>query len=221
MCGRFTITLRAEELQREFPWVVIPTQMQPRYNIAPTQPVAVVSNDNPTQLTFYRWGLIPAWAKDSTIGARLINARAETLAEKPSFRSAFLRRRCLILADGFYEWAMRPKAKQPYYIRLRSAKPFAFAGLWEIWQDNQGNEIRSCAIITTQANEMIASLHERMPVILPPDAYTLWLSNEEKSAAELSHLLVPYPSQEMLMYAVSPYVNDPHHDTEECVKPLT
>ncbi len=220
MCGRFTITMRPEELQREFPWIIIPAQMQPRYNIAPTQPVAVITNENPQQVDFYRWGLIPSWAKDISIGARLINARAETLPEKPSFRHAFARRRCLILADGFYEWAVNQKAKQPYYIRLKSAKPFAFAGLWENWQDDQGNELRSCTIITTHANELVSRIHERMPVILAPENYSLWLAKEEKLPSELSQLLVPYPAQEMIMHPISAYVNNPRHDDAECIKPL-
>jgi putative SOS response-associated peptidase YedK len=219
MCGRFTLTSDADKLQQEFPWVVVPPQVQPRYNIAPSQPVALIANDNPNQFTFNRWGLIPSWAKDLSIGERLINARAETLAEKPSFRAAYLRRRCLILADGFYEWAVLPnrKTKQPYYIRLQSGEPFTFAGLWDVWQDTQGNELRSCTIITTQPNALIAPLHNRMPVILPSEAYALWLERSEKLPVQLDHLLVPYPADEMIAYPVSIAVNAPNHDAPDCI----
>ncbi len=221
MCGRFTLTLNGVALQQAFPQFLIPAQVQPRYNIAPTQPVAVVPNDGQKRLDFFVWGLIPSWAKDPTIGRRMINARAETLAQKPSFRAAYRRRRCLILADGFYEWQrVDPGPKIPYRITLRDGQPFAFAGLWETWLAPDGSEVRTCAIITTQPNELIAPIHNRMPVILPPEAYDRWLSPEEQSATALQSLLRPYPADAMRMYPVSRQVNNPRLDDPACIEPL-
>jgi len=200
----------------------VPGDIPPRFNIAPSQPVAVVANDGQNHLDFFVWGLIPSWAKDPQIGNRLINARAETLAEKPAFRAAFRRRRCLVLADGFYEWRQDPgqKSKTPLFIQLKSRQPFAFAGLWEIWHATDGSEIRSCTIITTQPNEMMAPIHNRMPVILSPEAYPLWLSAEEKDSNQLTQLLVPYPADQMTAYPVSKMVNSPHNDSPEIILPV-
>ena len=172
-------------LQEAFPWADIPDDLPPRYNIAPSQPVAVIPNTGDNTLSMYKWGLIPSWSKDPAIGDRMINARSESLAEKPSFRNAYRRRRCLILADGFYEWKQNPgmKSKQPVYIRLKTELPFAFAGLWEIWNSPDGSEIRSCTIITTQPNSLLEPIHNRMPVILPPDAYNQWLAPEDRQPA--------------------------------------
>jgi len=222
MCGRFTLTVDPGQLQDTFPWLNVPGDIPPRFNIAPSQPVAVVANDGQNHLDFFVWGLIPSWAKDPQIGNRLINARAETLAEKPAFRAAFRRRRCLVLADGFYEWRQDPgqKSKTPLFIQLKSRQPFAFAGLWEIWHAADGSEIRSCTIITTRPNEMIETIHNRMPVILSPEAYPLWLSPEEKVSAELTPLLVPYPADLMAAYPVSRLVNSPHNDTPELILPV-
>jgi putative SOS response-associated peptidase YedK len=222
MCGRFTLTSEINILQESFPWLNIPPEITPRYNIAPTQPVAVVPNDGNNRLDFYNWGLLPSWAKDPTMGSRMINARSETLAEKPAFRSAFRRRRCLVLADGFYEWQKQPgsKAKIPTYIRLSSEKPFAFAGLWEQWNSKDGSTILSCTIITTEPNEMMKSIHNRMPVILPEDAYQTWLDPTEKQPDQLSVLLRPYPAELMAAYPVSTLVNNPRNDLPQCVAPL-
>ncbi|MGW8250396.1 MAG: SOS response-associated peptidase [Anaerolineales bacterium] len=222
MCGRFTLTADINALQGAFPWLNIPPEITPRYNIAPTQPVAVVPNDGKNRLDYFNWGLIPSWAKDPEIGSRMINARSETLAEKPAFRSAFRRRRCLVLADGFYEWQKQPgsKSKLPMYIRLTSMKPFAFAGLWEIWNSKDGSSILSCAIITTEPNELMKSIHNRMPVILPEDAYQGWLEPGEKNSDQLSALLAPYPADLMTASPVSTLVNNPRNDTPECVVPL-
>ena len=221
MCGRFTLTVDKNQLQEAMPWLETPEEMQPRYNIAPTQPVAVVPNDGKNRLDFFTWGLIPSWAKDPQIGNRLINARAETLAEKPAFRSAFRRRRCLILSDGFYEW--RPvtgsKAKTPMYIRLKSGDPFAFAGLWEDWHSPDGSNILSCTIITTPPNPLVREIHNRMPAILPKEAYPLWLSPEEEDPRELSKLLHPYQEQEMVAYPVSKMVNSPANESPVCILP--
>ncbi|MBN2549751.1 MAG: SOS response-associated peptidase [Anaerolineales bacterium] len=221
MCGRFTLTADPEQLRQAFSWLGISHDTTPRYNIAPTQPVAVVPNDGKNQLDYYLWGLIPSWAKDPQIGSRMINARAETLAEKPSFRSAFRRRRCLILADGFFEWQQVPgrKAKLPMYIQLNSQQPFAFAGLWESWHSPDGLRILSCTIITTQPNELMQGIHNRMPVILPPEAYPLWLDPGEPAASALQELLRPYPAGEMQARPVSYQVNNPANDSPECLAP--
>jgi putative SOS response-associated peptidase YedK len=222
MCGRFTLTIDPNHLQEAFPWAAIPNDIIPRYNIAPSQPVAVIPNTGDKTLSMYKWGLIPSWSKDPAIGDRMINARAESLAEKPSFRNAYRRRRCLILADGFYEWKQNPvaKSKQPVYIRLTNNRPFAFAGLWEVWNSPDGSEIRSCTIITTQPNSLLESIHNRMPVILPADAYSLWLAPEERLPGQLNDLLSPYPSNEMIAFPVSKLVNSPQYDSPDLIKPV-
>lgn len=222
MCGRFTLTIDPYHLQEAFPWAVIPNDLNPRYNIAPSQPIAVIPNTGDNVVSMYKWGLIPSWSKDPSIGDRMINARAESLAEKPSFRNAFRRRRCLILADGFYEWKQIPgaKSKQPVYLRMNDGKPFAFAGLWELWSSPDGSEIRSCTIITTRPNALIEPIHNRMPVILSPDFYGLWLKPEDQPIAELNKLLEPYPANDMVAYPVSKLVNTPQYDTPELIKPV-
>jgi putative SOS response-associated peptidase YedK len=220
MCGRFTLTADLSVLQENFPFVEMPEGMQPRFNIAPTQPVAVVPNDGRNRLDFFVWGLIPSWAKDPSIGNRLINARAETLLEKPSFRNAFRRRRCLVLADGFYEWRQAERGKTPMYIRLDGGKPFAFAGLWESWNAPDGSNVLSCTIITTEPNDLMATIHNRMPVILPAQAYSTWLEAGETDTKNLIELLKPYPSTEMQAYPVSPLVNSPNNDVPEVIHPI-
>jgi putative SOS response-associated peptidase YedK len=222
MCGRFTLTVDPAQLQEAFPWAVIPNDLNPRFNIAPSQPVAVIPNTEDYVLSMYKWGLIPSWSKDPTIGDRMINARAETLAEKSSFRNAFRRRRCLVLADGFYEWKQNPglKSKQPIYIRLKNNRPFAFAGLWELWTSPDGNVIHSCTIITTQPNSLIQSIHNRMPVILPPETYKPWITPSDLPATQLNEFLVPYPADEMIAYPISKMVNSPQFDSPELIKPL-
>ena len=220
MCGRFTLTADLSALQENFPFVEMPEGMQPRFNIAPTQPVAVVPNDGRNRLDFFVWGLIPSWAKDPSIGNRLINARAETLLEKPSFRNAFRRRRCLVLADGFYEWKQVERGKTPMYIRLDGGKPFAFAGLWESWNAPDGSNVLSCTIITTEPNDLMATIHNRMPVILPAQAYSTWLEAGESDTKNLIELLKPYPSAEMQAYPISPLVNSPNNDVPEVIRPI-
>jgi putative SOS response-associated peptidase YedK len=220
MCGRFTLTSDPNTLQQAFPEFIVPDQMAPHYNIAPTQPVAVVANDGSRKVDFFVWGLIPFWAKDPKIGNRMINARAETLGEKPSFRTPYRRRRCLILADGFFEWK-RPTgagAKIPYYIRMESGEPFAFAGLWENWQSPDGSEIKSCTIITTEPNDLVRKLHNRMPVILPPKAYDEWLDPEERAPETLDYLLTSFPAVEMMAYPISTLVNSPGNDYPEILQ---
>ena len=220
MCGRFTLTADPNDLREAFPWVNIPEGVGPRYNIAPSQPVAVIPNDGKNQLDFFLWGLIPSWAKDPAIGNQMINARAETLSVKPSFRAAFRRRRCLIPASGFFEWKQEPgrKAKTPMYIRLKSGKPFALAGLWERWDAPDGSTIFSCTIVTTQPNELMQVIHNRMPVILPSQAYSLWLDPAAPPASKLSELLQPYPASEMTAFPVSTMVNSPANDLPACIE---
>jgi putative SOS response-associated peptidase YedK len=223
MCGRFTLTVDPSQLQKAFPWLSVPAQFSPRYNIAPSQPVAVVPNNGQNKLDFFIWGLIPSWSKDPSIGNRMINARAETLAEKPSFRNAFRRRRCLVLADGFYEWKKSPdgKGKIPMYIQLETNNPFAFAGLWEIWNSTEGSEVHSCTIITTNPNDFMSSIHNRMPVILPEDQYSVWLSQGEMDPKILQPLLQPFTSEKLIAYPVSKAVNNPRNDTKDCIQPIT
>lgn len=223
MCGRFTLTADPADLEEAFYWVNFGNaEITPRYNIAPTQGVPVVTNSGEDKLDFFTWGLVPFWAKDPSIGSRMINARAETLSEKPSFRNAYKRRRCLILADGFYEWQLEPghKSKTPIYIRLQDAKPFAFAGIWENWNSPDGSQILSTTIITTQPNDLIKPIHNRMPVILPPETYSTWLQPEEMDEQILNPLLKPYDSKKMVAYPVSRAVNNPRNDSPECIRPV-
>jgi putative SOS response-associated peptidase YedK len=222
MCGRFTLTTSPEQLRGAFPWLDIPDEIFPRYNIAPSQPVAVVPNNGENRLDFYSWGLIPSWAKEPEIGNRMINARAETLPEKPSFRSAFRRRRCLVLANGFYEWRQEPgqRNKTPMYIRLLTGQPFAFAGLWESWFAPDGSNVLSSAIITTQPNPLIQDIHNRMPVILPESAYSLWLEKSEPPIERLQALLTPFPAELMTAFPVSTLVNNPANEDADCIIPI-
>ena len=219
MCGRFTLTVDPGQLQEAFPWAEIPEGIPLRYNIAPSQPAAVLPNDGLNRVDFYNWGLIPFWAKDPKIGNRLINARAETLAEKPSFRGSFKYKRCLVLADGFYEWRKEPgtKTKTPMYLRMNNQEPFAFAGLWDIWNSSDGSEIRTFTIITTEPNQLVGKIHNRMPVILPQIAYRQWLQEGENDPSLLKSFLQPYPAEDMEAYPVSRYVNSPQNDSPECI----
>ncbi|MBV6625779.1 MAG: SOS response-associated peptidase [Rivularia sp. (in: Bacteria)] len=223
MCGRFTLIAEPERLKEIFEISDISNcEFEARYNIAPTQNVATVLSDSESekrQCQLLRWGLIPSWSKDSKIGPRMINARAETLAEKPSFRSAFKRRRCLVLADGFYEWKNLANRKQPYYFQLQDKQPFAFAGLWEEWQSPENEKINSCTIITTDANELLQPIHHRMPVILQQPDYQKWLDPHVRNTELLQELLHPLQSEKMTSYAVSIRVNNPNHNSLECIKP--
>jgi putative SOS response-associated peptidase YedK len=204
--------------------VAVPPLFAPRYNIAPSQPVAAIriAPDTATrQLLLLRWGLIPSWAKDPKIGHQCINAKAETVAEKPSFRAAFKTRRCLVIATGFYEWQVQGRAKQPMWIGLKSHRPFAFAGLWEQWQPSDGAVIESCTILTTESNELLRPIHNRMPVMLVPTAYDQWLDPTVQQAEPLKALLRPYPSEELTAYPVSTLVNNPHNDGRQCLEPVS
>lgn len=222
MCGRFTLAVPVEQLELAFPWSNFPQNIPPRYNIAPSQPVAVIPNNNKSQVDFFQWGLVPFWAKDASIGYRMINARAESLAEKPAFRTAYRRRRCLVLANGFFEWKTIPgqRAKAPYFIQLTSGDPFGMAGLWEVWNSPDGSVLPSCTIITTTPNQLVGQIHDRMPVILPPGAYDRWLDPGEKAPFELQSLLKPLPEEEMRAFPVSTLVNSPQNDSPECILPI-
>lgn len=220
MCGRFTLTTDLQEVAARF---AVPGPALenggPRFNIAPTQMVVVVGADGQRFLRAMRWGLIPSWAPDPAMGSRLINARAETVAEKPSFRTALRRRRCLIPADGFYEWQKLGQVKQPVRIVLKSRATFGFAGLWDSWTAPNGEVIQSCTIITTAANELLREVHDRMPVILAPAAEQVWLDPKVVEPGELLPLLQAYPPGEMEYYPVSTTVNSPGNDGPECVQP--
>jgi putative SOS response-associated peptidase YedK len=221
MCGRFTLATDPAGQQQDFGSIAFPSQFAPRYNIAPSQPVMVVPNNGRQAADFFVWGMIPSWAKDASIGSRLINARSETLAEKPAFRESYRNKRCLILADGFYEWKARPdtKRKTPHYIQLASRKVFALAGLWSEWQAADGSVVRSCSIITTSANATVAPIHSRMPAILRPEDHAAWLDPEPRSADSLGALLGPFPDGLMGSHEVSTLVNSPANDRAECVLP--
>ena len=223
MCGRYSLTLDIDRIAERFVCNTASLSYSPRYNIAPSQPVlALINTEDNTQRRagFLRWGLIPSWAKDPAIGNTMINARSETIAEKPSFKRALRRRRCLIVADGFYEWKKADKTKIPMYIGLKSREPFAFAGLWEKWLAESGETIHSCTIITTTPNPLMESIHQRMPVILPREAESVWLDRTIDDPESLLPLLAPYPAEEMDAYAVSPLVNSPRNDTAACLTPL-
>jgi len=218
MCGRFTLSQSAEAIASTFQLSTVP-ELAPRYNIAPTQPIAtILLEGDRRQFQMLRWGLIPSWAKDASMGAKLINARAETVAEKPAFRSAFRRRRCLVVADGFYEWQPQKGKKQPFYFRLQDGQPFAFAGLWETWQAPDGEKIDSCTLLTTAANSLLRSVHDRMPVILKPEDYNQWLDPQIQKPEQLQPLLQPYSSEAMVAYPVSTNVNNPSNDLPECIE---
>jgi putative SOS response-associated peptidase YedK len=222
MCGRFTLGATAATLAAQFDLANVPI-WTPRYNIAPTQEVLVVLQHSPQanrEARLHRRGLIPPWAKDSSIGNRMINARAETVATKPAFRWAFKERRCLLLADGLYEWQRQERRKQPFYIRLRDGRPFALAGLWEHWEGSEGMAIQSCTILTTTSNEVVGRVHDRMPVILSPTDYDRWLDPSIQEPAVLQTLLRPYPADEMTAYPVSTLVNSPANDNPGCTEPL-
>ncbi len=219
MCGRYTLTTPVKTLAEEFGITGPLPEVSARYNIAPTQEVAaVLAEDDERHLEMLRRGLIPSWADDPAIGSHMINARSETAAEKPSFRGAFKKRRCLIVADGFYEWQKVNGGKQPYYIHMEDGSPFAFAGLWESWS-KYGEEIRSCTILTTDANDLVGGIHHRMPVILPHENYDVWLDPDMREAEPLLDLLRPYREDVMEAYPVSRRVNKPSNDEPSCIEP--
>jgi putative SOS response-associated peptidase YedK len=221
MCGRFTLRVSAKVIAEQFGVFELPP-FAARFNIAPTQPVPVVRlapepAEPRRELAWLRWGLVPSWAQDASISSRLINARAETAAGKPAFRAAMRRRRCLVAADGFYEWRADGRKKQPYFIHFRDDRPFAFAGLWESWEGPQHAALETCTLLTTEANDLLRPIHDRMPVILPPESYDAWLDREIDDPRPLLPLLVPSPSDPLEAYAVSGLVNSPAHDDPQCI----
>jgi len=219
MCARYTLALDLATILKRFLIHRPSPDFAPRYNIAPTQQAPVILNGGERSLNQFRWGLIPSWAKDPTIGHKLINARAETLTEKASFKRPFQRSRCLVPADGFYEWLAKDKVKIPMRIRLKSQGPFALAGLWDTWKDAEGKELKTFTIITTEPNEVVAPIHNRMPVILKPQDEELWLD----PTAEIKYLteaLKPYPAEEMEAYEVSRLVNSAKNNVPQCLEPV-
>ena len=223
MCGRFSLTELDPTVIREAFSVPDVPDLSPRYNIAPTQPVATVVRDAESgvnRIAVMRWGLVPHWAKDPTIGSRMINARAESVAEKPAFRSALRYRRCLIVADGFYEWqAQNGGPKQPMFIALQDRQPFGFAGLWERWTEPESGEVlTTCTIITTEPNELMVSIHNRMPVILPREAYGEWLDPAQTDSKRVTPLLKPFPADLMIAWPVSRRVNNTANDDARLIE---
>jgi putative SOS response-associated peptidase YedK len=223
MCGRYTL-INLAALTHAFPWIdePLPDDVS-RYNVAPTQPILGIANNHADRFEHFHWGFIPSWAKDPAIGSRMINARAETIAEKPAFRTALRRRRCLIPADGFYEWKKEPggKTKTPMLIRMKSGGVFAFAGIWETWHSPDGSVLPSCTVITTQPNALMATIHDRMPVILEREHYQRWLDPKEHDAADLTDLLKPFPADRMAATPVSRAVNNPKNDSPACIESMT
>lgn len=220
MCGRFTLRSSPKAIAEVFGLAETP-HVEPHFNIAPSQSVAVVREqpDHQRELVHLHWGLIPFWADDPSIGNRMANARCETAATKPSFRRAFRSRRCLVVADGFYEWQKTDGRKQPYFIQMKDHRPFGMAGLWERW-DKEGGPIESCTILTTDANDLMMPIHERMPVIIPPGEFDLWLDPSQHDEKKLSGLLRPFDSKTMTAYPISTQVNNPKNDVVTCIEPL-
>ena len=223
MCGRYSFTTPPEAMRRLFKVTGPLPNVPPRYNIAPTQDAPVVrqsKDGGERELVMLRWGLVPSWSQGPDSGYSMINARAETVATKPAFRSAFRLRRCLVPADGFYEWRKVTGAKQPYRITLKDGEPFALAGLWEHWTGPDGYVVQSFTIVVTEANELLRPIHDRMPVILHPADYPLWLGEEPESGVGVGSLLKPFSAEAMVAYPVSKRVSNPRNDDPECIEPL-
>ncbi len=217
MCGRYSLAADAELIEGRFNVQLTGLPRIPRYNVTPTQEVLTIAGQSPRRAGMMRWGLVPSWAKDPSAGNRMINARAETLVRRPAFRMALERRRCLVVADGFYEWTSVGNHRVPRRFTLKSGEPFAFAGLWERWKAPSGEDILSCTIITTGPNLVMQPVHDRMPVILSREAESLWLDAGAQDTDTLTRLLVPFPAEEMDAYEVSPLVNSPRNDVPECI----
>jgi len=220
MCGRYAFFSPAEAVKRTFALDLLP-ELMPRYNIAPTQSVAAlrVAAEGRRSLVMLHWGLVPHWAKERAIGNRMINARSETLAEKPAYRDAFRRRRCLVLADGWYEWQAAPGGKQPWFVRLRDPRPIAFAGLWERWKDPaRGELLESCTIVTTDASESVRKIHDRMPVVLPEQSWDRWMDPAYSDADALSKMLGPYDTKALQAWTVSRLVNAPKNEGPKLIE---
>lgn len=221
MCGRFVVAVNDPNvIQQEFNLDSV-EGLTNSYNVAPTQFAPVITNEHPKELSFYRWGLVPSWAKDIAVGNKMINARADGVAEKPSFRSALKRRRCIVPVSGFYEWQKgEGKAKTPMYIHLKDSEVFGLAGLWEVWHSPDGDEVRTFTIITTDANEFMTPIHNRMPVILRKADYAKWLDPDEVPGSELQPLLKPFDGRKMTAYEVSRAVNTPTINEPDLIQPV-
>lgn len=219
MCGRYTLTADAQAIQLAFQLDDVSAWAQPRFNIAPSQQIAVITDRDPKSLKLFKWGLIPSWAKDPATGQRMINARSETAAEKPSFRAAFKRRRCLIPADGYFEWQRRGSQKIPMYIQRNDHEIFAMSGLWESWKQHDGSTLHSCAILTTEANDAIRPIHHRMVAMIDPEDYSLWLAPRELKQQEWLPLMAGCPSDKLRFYEVSTQVNRPINDNPSVIVP--
>ena len=219
MCGRYRLSRRKQILEEHFDSVAGTEDWNPRYNIAPTQLVPII-RQNPKEpvreLSLFRWGLVPRWAKDPSVAVRMINARSETASTKPAFSDALKFRRCLVLADGFYEWQKTGKVKQPYCFEINDGELFAFAGICDRWNDASSMPLETCSILTTNPNAVTSSVHDRMPVILNPDSYDLWLDPGMKDVSAVSELLRPYDARLMRCYPVSSRINSAVNDDEEC-----
>lgn len=227
MCGRYDCHEEFIRIVKSFgisksSAASVESEYRPSYNIPPSRNILIAAADENGErhLQLCKWGLIPVWARATAIGDKMINARAETVAEKPAFRDAFNKNRCFIVANGFYEWRREGTAKFPVYVRLKSQEIMAFAGLYSLWKSPVGEDIYTAAIITTDANELLSAVHDRMPVILSPEKYDEWLNPNEKDKAKLLSLLRPYPSDEMEYYDVTLYVNRPEHDSPDVIEPL-
>jgi putative SOS response-associated peptidase YedK len=223
MCGRYRLSRRKQLVEEYFGAVSEEYEWSPRYNVAPTQPVLTIRQDSREpvrKLSTMRWGLVPSWAKDPGIGYKTINARAETLATTASFREPFKSQRCLVPADGFYEWKREGKTKHPYCFEVNDGELFAFAGLWDRWRDPHGDVVESCTILTTTPNSLLADIHDRMPAILKPDDYDLWLDPSFRNPASLSELLKPFDASPMRRYPVSTRVNQVQNDDVDCARPV-
>lgn len=219
MCGRFAQRSPTRKVAKQFKVEEVPPLAE-RYNVAPAQDVLTVrEGSGGREAALLKWGLVPRWAKDPGIGNKLINARAETVTEKPSFREAFARRRCLVPVDGFFEWARRGERKRPFYFHMRDGEPFAIAGLWERWEGD-GGPLETCTLLTTEANELLAPYHDRMPVILRPEDYEMWLDSDVHERGPLMQLLRPYAHAGMSANEVSTLVNSPSNDDPRCVNPI-
>ena len=220
MCGRFVRSSSVASIAEEFNVGQASLEMAPSYNISPTRDVIILNHTGRRQLVKCRWGFVPSGARDVSVGSRMINARAETVISKPAFSAAFRKQRCLVIADGFYEWIKSGNRRVPVYIRLRSGKPFGFAGLYNPWTSPEGKRICTCAIITTASNELLARVHDRMPAIIPKDKQDLWLNPGEFAPDILSGLLQPYPLEKMEMHEVSSKVNFSKYDYPDAIKPV-
>lgn len=220
MCGRFSLYSSFEAIQEELDIKDIKFDYFPSYNIAPSQNILAIVKESPAHFEYLKWGLIPYWAKEQNIGYKMINAKSETIAEKPSFKKPFEKQRCLIIADGFFEWKKTKDGKIPYFIKLKTGKPFSFAGLFDIWRSPNGSEIKSCTIITCEPNELIKNIHDRMPVIMDKKARSLWLDNSSFNKESLLRLLGPFDPNKIEAYKVSSVINSPKNNSEGCIKPI-